>query len=90
MGKGFGGIGAAKPTFRSATQRVAPGKGGDLLFYTVEYAKSVLGVSRVVLTTLAVAHGVLYTLTAEEDQGRFDGEMGDGLRAAVASLVVTP
>jgi hypothetical protein len=61
-----------------------------LLYYTVEYGKSVLGTGRVVLSTVVVANGVLYTLTAEEDEGRFDTEMGAGLRAAAASLVVTP
>ena len=77
------GSGAA---FRSASQRT--GVGNELLYYTAEYTKSVLTVGRVVLTTLVVADGVLYTLTAEEDQGRFDGEMGDALRAAAASLEV--
>jgi hypothetical protein len=59
--KGVGGIGGAGAAFRSASQRTGPGK---LLYYTAEYTKSVLSVSRVVLTTLVVADGVLYTLTA--------------------------
>lgn len=85
--KGVGGIGGAGASLRSASQRTGAGP-GKLLYYTAEYTKSVLSVSRVVLTTLVVADGVLYTLTAEEDQGRFDGEMGDALRAAVSSLAV--
>lgn len=83
--KGVGGIGGAGASFRSASQRTGP---GGLLYYTVEYTKTVLSVGRVVLTTLVVADGVLYTLTAEEDQGRFDGEMGDALKAADASFQV--
>ena len=57
-------------SFRSASERTG-GPGNKLLYYTAEYTKSVLTVSRVVLTTLVVADGVLYTLTAEEARNAF-------------------
>ena len=67
FGKAFGGVGSGV-SFRDASERTDE---NGLLYYTAEYSKSVLGVPRVVLTTLVVADGQLYTLTAEEDEGRF-------------------
>jgi hypothetical protein len=84
--KGVGGIGGAGAVFRDASERVGP---GGLTYYAAEYSKNVLSVGRVILTTLVVADGVLYTLTCEADAGRFESEMGDALRKASASLVVT-
>ena len=84
--KGVGGIGGAGAVFRDASERVGP---GGLTYYAAEYSKNVSSVGRVILTTLVVADGVLYTLTCEEDAGRFESEMGDALRKASASLVVT-
>jgi hypothetical protein len=86
FGKAFGGNGSGV-SFIDAYERKDE-KG--LLYYTAEYSKSVLGVARVVLTTLVVADGQLYTLTAEEDQGRFENEMADGLRQCVKSFEVIP
>ena len=61
-----------------------------MLYYTAEYKKSVLGVPRRVVTTLVVADGTLYTLTAEEDENRFVNEMGAALRATAESFEVVP
>ena len=83
--KGFKGVGGAGAAVRDSGERTGP---GGLVYYTAEYSKSVLGVQRVVLTTVVVADGQLYTLTAEEDEGRFESEMGDALRATVASFEV--
>ena len=64
---------------RDAYERVGP---GGLVYYTAEYTKTVVGVERVIATVLVVADGTLYTLTAEEDKGRFESEMGEALRRA--------
>jgi hypothetical protein len=86
FGKAFGGVGSGV-TFRDASERTDE---NGLLYYAAEYSKSVLGVPRVVLTTLVVADGQLYTLTAEEDEGRFESEMADELRRCVRSFQVIP
>ena len=86
FGKTFGGVGSGV-TFRDASERTDE---NGLLYYAAEYSKSVLGVPRVVLTTLVVADGQLYTLTAEEDEGRFESEMADELRRCVRSFQVIP
>ena len=70
---------------RDAYERVGP---GGLVYYTAEYTKTVVGVERVIVTVLVVADGTLYTLTAEEDKGRFESEMGEALRACARSFVV--
>ena len=59
-----------------------------MVYYTAEYTKTVVGVERVIVTVLVVADGTLYTLTAEEDKGRFESEMGEALRACARSFVV--
>ena len=46
--------------------------------------------ARRVVTTLVVADGTLYTLTAEEDENRFVNEMGAALRATAESFEVVP
>ena len=86
FGKAFGGNGSGA-TFRDASERTDE---NGMLYYTAEYSKRVLGVSRVVLTTLVVADGQLYTLTAEEDEGRFENEMAEELRRCVRSFQVIP
>ena len=86
FGKAFGGNGSGA-TFRDASERTDE---NGMLYYTAEYSKRVLGVSRVVLTTLVVADGQLYTLTAEEDEGRFESEMAEGLRRCARSFQVIP
>ena len=86
FGKAFGGSGSGA-TFRDASERTDE---NGMLYYTAEYSKRVLGVSRVVLTTLVVADGQLYTLTAEEDEGRFESEMAEGLRRCARSFQVIP
>ena len=86
FGKAFGGTGSGV-SFRDASERTDE---NGLLYYTAEYSKRVLGVERVVLTTLVVAEGQLYTLTAEEDAGRFESEMADGLRKCARSFQVIP
>jgi hypothetical protein len=86
FGKAFGGVGSGV-TFRDASERTDE---NGLLYYAAEYSKSVLGVPRVVLTTLVVADGQLYTLTAEEDEGRFESEMAEGLRRCARSFQVIP
>jgi hypothetical protein len=84
--KGIGGLGGAGATFIDATERI--GGPQKLLYYTAEYSKNVLNVGRTILTTLVVADGVLYTLTCEEDTGRFEQEMSDALRKTTESLVI--
>lgn len=84
FGRAFGGKGGVG-ALRSSSQRVDT---SNNLYYTAEYTKSVLGVSRVVLSVLVVANGTLYTCTAEEDENRFDNEMAAGLRAAAESFTV--
>ena len=86
FGKAFGGNGGSG-ALRASSQRIDR---NSQLYYTAAYTKSVLGVSRVVLSTLVVADGTLYTFTAEEDEGRFDGEMGRRLRSAADSFEVIP
>jgi hypothetical protein len=70
---------------RDAYERTGP---GGLVYYTAEYTKTVATVERVIVSTLVVADGTLYTLTAEEDKGRFESEMGDALKACVRSFEV--
>ena len=68
---------------RDAYERTGP---GGLVYYTAEYTKTVATVERVIVSTLVVADGTLYTLTAEEDKGRFESEMGrraQGVRQVV-------
>jgi len=79
--------GGANSAVVGASQRTGA---GGLLYYTAEYKKSVLGVPRRVVTTLVVADGTLYTLTAEEDENRFVNEMGAALRATAESFEVVP
>ena len=86
FGKAFGGNGSGV-SFRDASERTDE---NGLLYYTAEYSKRVLGVERVVLTTLVVADGQLYTLTAEEDEGRFENEMANELRQCARSFQVIP
>ena len=70
---------------RDAYERTGP---GGLVYYTAEYTKTVATVERVIVSTLVVADGTLYTLTAEEDKGRFESEMGDALKACARSFEV--
>jgi len=79
------GGGDLKKYVRSVEQRLSQ---DELVYYTAEYAKRVLGVPRVVLTTLVAADGQLYALTAEEDAGRFEREMGAALRETAESFEV--
>ena len=60
------------------------------IFQTPHYQKNVLGVTRSVLTSVTIAEGVLYTLTAEVDTKRYESEEGEALRRAVASLTIKP
>ena len=81
FGKAFGGVGSGV-WFRDASERTDE---NGLLYYTAEYSKSVLGVPRVVLTTLVVADGQLH---AHRGGGRGQVRERDGRRAQAVRAVV--
>jgi len=82
--------GAAKATLRSAETR---DDSDGVRYYTIVYEKSVLGVRRVLQTTLALdidassGASTLYTLTAEQDRERYDAD-ADAMRALGAGFKI--
>lgn len=82
--------GAAKATLRSAETRL---DSDGVRYYEIVYEKSVLGVRRVLQTTLALdvdassGASTLYTLTAEQDRERYDAD-AEAMRALGAGFKV--
>lgn len=82
--------GAAKATLRSAETRL---DSDGVRYYEIVYEKSVLGVRRVLQTTLALdvdassGASTLYTLTAEQDRERYDAD-AEAMRALGAGFKI--
>lgn len=63
-------LGAKAPTLLSATSQIVD----DKEYYRIEYTKVSVGVPRRIISVLCVAGGLLYTFTAETEEGRFREE----------------
>merc|ERR1712048_1101103 len=59
-----------------------------LVFYDVDYTRSLFGFQRRVLPSFTIADGIFYTIASDMESKTYDTDEGQGLRLAVSSLAI--